>query len=344
MKIAIIAKAIESAVTYYRANGVLSELCRSNNWQCGVYAPKALTDDFLHTFDIIFFHRPILPSETFTLWKAKRAGVKVWLDIDDLLWAIPLANPARTMFSPEDRTELLTNMLNADVVTCSTEALADAIQEQFNRTAIVIPNAYNPRHGQAQAFNPTPKRPTVLWRGSNTHDGDLYAHRSAFRECQNLQHLFFGSLPWYLHKDYGGHLEKLYHENFTSTILQYFDKLRDINPTYMIVPLENNAFNRAKSNIAAIEATMYAGAVTIYPSYMPEFSKFPGIPYDDAKHLGKVLAELDKESPAKFAHVHNAAVNYVESTLMLPTINRAREQVAWYLVGGEPGARQTGGG
>jgi hypothetical protein len=331
MKIAIIAKRIESAVTYYRANAVFSELCRANNWQCGIYEPRTLTDDFLHTFDIVFFHRPILPSETFVLWKAKKAGIKVWLDIDDLLWAIPLANPARTMFSPDDQSELLTNIINADVVTCTTKALADAIQQQFNRTAIIIPNAYNDRHGEAQAFNKEPKRKTILWRGSNTHDGDLFVHRSAFREYKDLQHLFFGSLPWYLHEQYGGHLKTLYHSNFTQTIIQYLEELRKINPTFMIVPLEDNEFNRAKSNIAAIEATMYAGAVTIYPSYMPEFTKFPGIPYDNAAHLGKILAEIDREPAARFAHVHRAAVDYVNATLKLSDVNQARAQVAQWL-------------
>jgi hypothetical protein len=57
-----------------------------------------------------------------------------------------------------------------------------------------------------------------------------------------------------------------WNQNFMSYQIQ----LRGTSPDYIVVPLVNDAFNRCKSNIAWIEATN-AGAVTIAPSYLPEF-------------------------------------------------------------------------
>lgn len=326
MKIALIGKKMESAVTYYRATGPFAELCRVNDWQMAVFLPRDMTNDILHYFDIIFLHRPIHPSETEIIWKAKQVGVKVWVDIDDLLWKIPIANPASTMFTPNDRDELMKAMINADVITCSTPAIADAIQTEYDRQAIVIPNAWNDRGGPVTPFNENAPRKTCLYRGSNTHDGDLYTHRAAFRKYDTIDFAFMGALPWYFAKSYEGNLLVIRHEQWTGDILTYFDRIRQINPAFFIVPLENNAFNAAKSNIAAIEATD-AGAVTIYPSYLQEFAKFPGIPYDNPAHLVKVLTEIDTLPASTFKPIHEAAVEYVTANLRLSDVNRKRKEI-----------------
>lgn len=326
MKIAVIGKPIESAVTYYRATVPFAELCRSEGWQFVIFMPKDVSADVLHYFDLVFLHRPIHPSETATIWMCKQAGVKCWVDIDDLLWKIPLANPANSMFSPQDRQELMKAMINADVISCSTPGLADAIEKEYGRAAHVIPNAWNDRAGEMRDFNPNVQRKHILWRGSNTHDGDLFLHRSAFRPYDNIDFSFMGTLPWYFAKGYGGSLPVIRHERWTNNTLSYFARIREINPTFFIVPLEDNDFNAAKSNIAAIEATD-AGAVTIYPSYMQEFAKFPGVPYDDPAHLCKVLSEIDALSASAFMDVYRSARKYVETNLKLSEVNRIRKEI-----------------
>jgi hypothetical protein len=332
MKIAIIGKKVETAVSYYRVTPLI-DLCRQNDWQMAMFQPRDLTEDVLSYFDIVFMHRPISDAETALLWRAKRLGVKTWIDIDDLLWQIPFTNPALLHHGPEERDNLLTNFLNCDIITCSTQYLAERIEQEFARAAIVVPNAWHERTGEAKTYNIQPDKMRVLYRGSNTHDGDLFSHRSAFREYKNIEFNFMGALPWYFTREYGGHLKTLHYEKWTNSFQQYLERLRAINPTFMIVPLENNAFNKAKSNISAIEATMYAGAVCIYPSYLPEFSKMPGIPYDDVAHLHKVLAELDGQSAARFHHVHSRATDYVCSTLKLSDVNHARALVVEHLCG-----------
>lgn len=330
MKIAVIGKKIESAVTYYRATVPIGEMCRSNGWQMAVFLPRDMTEDVLHYFDIVFLHRPIHPSEVSIIWLAKQIGVRVWIDIDDLLWKIPIANPASTMFTPNDRHELMKSMLNADVITCSTPAIAEAIQTEYDRQAIVLPNAWNERGGPISEYNDKAERKTCLYRGSNTHDGDLYTHRDAFRKYDTIDFAFMGAMPWYFARSYGGNLPVIRHERWTDNVLSYFARIREINPTFFIVPLENNPFNVAKSNIAAIEATD-AGAVTIYPSYLPEFAKFPGIPYDSPAHLCRVLAELDDLPASAFRHIHDAAAEYVRTNLRLSDVNRKRADIVEFL-------------
>lgn len=330
MKIAIIQKRVETAVSYYRLAPLIA-LCRVKGWQMALFHPKELTEDVLHYFDLVFAHRPIEYFEVKALWAAKKMGVPTWVDIDDLLWKIPLHNPALLHHGPDERENLLTAFLNADVITCSTDALADEIQTEVGRTAVTIPNAWDDRAADPQPFDMEPKQVRVLYRGSNTHDGDLFTHREAFREYEGLQFSFMGALPWYFATAYGGHLKQLYHEAWTNSFQSYVQRLRDINPTYMVIPLEDNAFNRAKSNIAAIEAYMYAGAIPVYPSYLPEFAKMPGIPYDNPQHLKGVFEELSATKPALLADVHKAGVEYVRNVLPLSLVNDAREQVIEYV-------------
>lgn len=332
MKIAIIGKKMESAVTYYRVTPLI-DLCRKNNWQMAIFQPRDVTEDVLTYFDILFMHRPISDAETSLLWTANRLGVKTWIDIDDLLWDIPLTNPALIMHGPKERENLMTSFLNADVITCSTPYLAERIEKDFGRRAIAIPNAWNERTGKPTAFNAKPEKKAVLYRGSNTHDGDLFTHRAAFREYENIEFNFMGSLPWYFAKEYGGMLRTIRHEGWTNSFQSYLERLRFINPSFAVVPLENNPFNQAKSNIAAIEATMYAGAVTIYPSYLPEFAKFPGIPYDNVNHLRSIFDAISAGSTQDFEHVHRAATLYVETVLPLQKVNEAREAIVEYFRG-----------
>lgn len=152
-----------------------------------IFQPRNVTEDVLTYFDILFMHRPISNTETSLLWTANRLGVKTWIDIDDLLWDIPLTNPALIMHGPKERENLMTSFLNADVITCSTPYLAERIEKDFGRRAIAIPNAWNERTGKPTAFNAKPEKKAVLYRGSNTHDAICLPIGRRFRKSRCVQ-------------------------------------------------------------------------------------------------------------------------------------------------------------
>jgi len=131
-----------------------------------------------------------------------------------------------------------------------------------------------------------------------------------------------GELPWYLLKTYGGHLDRLNWDSFTPNTAKYFDKIKEIAPEAFIFPLEDNDFNRCKSNIAWIEATL-AGAACI-ASTLPEFHNVPTVPLSYSQYGYDTLA-LRIE--------FNLSRQYISEHLRLSQINHQRAQVVQMLTG-----------
>jgi hypothetical protein len=326
MQIAILRKDNESAVSYYRTTPML-EMCRAQNWHCEQIHPKAFSFDTAHRFDILFCHRPGSDGEINALANAKIAGCKVWLDIDDLLWKIPISNDAAQMYNPRVHGYMLQAMENADVISCSTQELKNEIYLEFGKEAVVINNAWNNRPGSDHIESPKNRIvKKALYRGSNTHAGDVYLHREAFRPCANIEWQFFGLMPWMLLKQYGGHLENVIINTWTSSVRNYFETLYAIGPDVLVFPLENNAFNRCKSNIAWIEATQ-SGAVCIAPSYMPEFADVPCLHYKDTADLIRIL-QLVSDGKSPLNSLHSESVDVMKSRFALSEINRIRVSIA----------------
>lgn len=326
MRIAILKKESESAVSYYRVTPML-EMCRVQNWHCEQINHKAFTFDTAHNFDILFCHRPGSDGEINALANAKIAGCKVWLDIDDLLWKIPISNDAAQMYNPRVHGYMLQAMENADIITCSTAELKNEIYLEFGKEAVVINNAWNDRPGSDHIESPKNRIvKKALYRGSNTHAGDVFLHREAFRAYANIEWQFFGLMPWMLLKQYGGHLENVFINTWTSSVRNYFETLYAIGPDVLIFPLENNRFNACKSNIAWIEATQ-VGAVCIAPAYMPEFASAPCLHYKDTANLIRIL-QLVSEGKAPLNSLHTESVDVMRSRFALSEINKIRVSIA----------------
>jgi len=327
MKIAILKKKEESAVSYYRVVPML-ELARQHGWHVEQIDPRYFTFDAAHGFDIVFTHRPASDSELTAIANAKFCGCKVWLDIDDLLWKIPITNDAMQSYNPRVHDCLMRGMINADVITASTEALADAIFEEFGKTAVVVNNAWNDRPGSDHIEQPKNREvKKILYRGSNTHRGDLYTHREAFKPYPNIEWHFFGAMPDMMLKPYGGHLEKAHINTWTSSVRSYFETLYAIAPDYVIFPLEDNLFNRCKSNIAWIEATQ-AGAICISPSYMPEFFKLPASHYSNVENLESAVKYISQSDGESAVFLHALSVEKMKAEYALSKINKIRHDIA----------------
>lgn len=235
----------------------------------------------LHRADWIVYHTPMDTSILGQIASAKQMGVRIWVDMDDLVinGAIPPANPAGFFFRPESVQKTLRFSLEAaDVISVTTQSLKFALVSwwQVNPNKIhVIPNALPDSVWRNRQEPQQREKPLVMWRGSITHEGDLYRFREAFQPNDGLQYLFYGSVPWVLYEAYDGKLKDLAIKDWRVGMFNYFDDLKSEKPTYMVVPLENIPFNQAKSNIAFLEGAL-AGAVTIAPAFMQEFN-VPGV-------------------------------------------------------------------
>lgn len=239
--------------------------------------------------DILFMLRPSSNEHRQIVEMAKRLGLKVWVDYDDHLLDVPDSNPAHGHYSnPKNKDNIRYCVGHADVVSVSTQFLADEYQQyRLGHPCVVIPNALHHRFVEPL---PEPNK-IILWRGSNTHEADLQTAREFFLKTQethpDMRFLFLGE-PDYRTK-------RLFKPGIMRVmppvgIDEYFSLIMSIRPAFQIVPLEDNPFNRAKSNIAWIEATMAGGMVIAPP--LPEWKRNFAI-YND---FDLSAAEMFRES------------------------------------------------
>ena len=340
IKIAVLAKPLESATTFYRSSGVFGYLGREMaafGWQVHNIGPKNFTPDTAAAYDILFAHRPVTDDEIKALRNAKLSGAKIWVDVDDLLWQIPASNPARMSFGPGHAENLRKAMVHADVITVSTPELSNQVKIEYGRESIVVSNAWNDYALPIQ--EPAPiiegEKIRIVYRGSNSHDGDLFAHRDAFREYPNIEFIFMGCMPWYFYTNYGGHMTTIIQEAWNMDIFAYFQRLIQLKPHFVVFPLEDNMFNRCKSNIAAIEATV-AGAISIHPHYMPEFAKITD-GFFDTKELTRMFEIINKSTSLSILQdEYMKQKAYLETNLRLSEINKIRIRIAAEITGKIP--------
>jgi len=276
-----------------------------------------------HKMDWVVFHQPI---DTITLQYisyCKQMGVKVWVDMDDLVLenSVPPANPAAHFFRPEHVQKTLRLSIEAaDVVSVTTETLKTALVQWWkvkSEKVYVIPNAL-PDAIWATKRRHRPNKPAkIMWRGSITHMGDLLLMRDAFKDYDNIDFVFYGHEPWMLYKRYGGSLSKLMLKDWRTGFFNFLDDLAAENSDFGIVCLENVPFNYAKSNIAWLEFT-WAGMATIAPRYMPEFDMPCIIGYGKPK--AEVGRQYAHELASVFKDIDRGAINpaqYLEQSYFL---------------------------
>jgi hypothetical protein len=226
--------------------------------------------------DILFFQRPVGKDHLEIMRMAKRLMKPVWIDFDDDYLSIPESNPRHEIYHIEGRQYLVADCIReADVVSVSTKAIADSYS-QFNKNIVVIPNAYD-----ETLFEPPVKRnaeKVILFRAGDTYMQNLDFNKEAILKCffeyPEYTWVFMGkSIPLWLTENPDVPNERLKLYDFYD-IMVYFERLMEINPEIMIVPFEDNQFNRSRSNNAWIEGTL-AGAIVVATD-LPEFQQ-PGV-------------------------------------------------------------------
>jgi hypothetical protein len=267
----------DDTCSFYRGAGPMNELRRvipevrveqiaNTGWSC------------IRKYDAIFVQRPTTKEHLAIIESARTCNIPTWLDFDDDFTCIPTDNPNWSTFSdPQVQKNLQDACRLANVITVTTESLKTTLG-QFNQNVLVIPNAYDDYLlGECK---PTERRaPTILWRGSNTHQNDLLKFKAEIvataQKFPDFEWHFLGYYPFFLTDG----MRHQFHK--AMSINKYFALIRYLRPALLFCPLVDNQFNQAKSNIAWLEAT-YAGAVTVAPNF-PQWRQ-PGVfNYTDAE-------------------------------------------------------------
>lgn len=200
------------------------------------------------------------------LKKILDSGKPVIYEADDLLFDLPETNHLKPWAT--ETAELLTQFLPLfSAITVSTPQLKDEFL-RFNPNVFVLPNMMDGR-----LFHPVSNRNdtkiTIGFCGTNTHARDLSLiddaiFRIAQRYGDKLDFLFMGYA--------GQHHAKLpgfRYVDFELGYQSYSQKLAGLNIDIALIPLEDNQFNRCKSNIKWLEysACGIAGIYSDLPPY-----------------------------------------------------------------------------
>ena len=325
-----------AAQSFYRIAFPLKELTKHRN-DIRIVESASCTMPEIAGTDCVFIHNPTTTDDIRGIATAKAfGGVKIWLDFDDLTFndGIPLSNIAWTMYNSKEITNALSVAIPAaDVISVSTQTIKDAIVLTFKTSPDkihVIPNALPDSLWEGRAkfrpFKPpTAKSPAqIMWRGSVTHEGDLYQFRSGLIEHPAIAYHFHGAKPWVIDKRYGGTLEHYSYRKWDKGIAEYFASIHGCNADYFIVPLEILPFNHAKSNIAWLEAT-YAGAGCI-ATELAEFSTVPCNTFRTAKEFGRMLKAIGDGADLR-TEKYIESVAIIKGKYLLSVTNKERIKI-----------------
>jgi hypothetical protein len=298
---------------------------------------------WLTSCDALFMQRPFTPKHAQVIVMAKMAGLPVWVDWDDDLCSVPAYNPKADLYVPEvvrPNIDRITRL--ADMVTVSTEALLKSRTEALGKLLQADGNRGPSTAGKMPAelgkvrvipnacmwpFSDLPRCKRISWRGGASHDGDLMHVLPTLNELSRAPQLslwkwlFIGDINWMVP-------DAIPQANFEhdpgADVYLYMRIFQQLAPFVHIVPFANNPFNRARSNLAWLEATS-AGAVVLAPDW--EEWRRPGIinfrDMDEFKARLKVICSQFRSADGVHPNVHESR-RFISENLLLPVVNRMR--------------------
>lgn len=346
------------ATSFYRAIGPFQELKKKHG-----YALQMSRDTnwaVLKGVDVAFIQRPFTDQHVQIVEMCRANGVPVWVDYDDDLYSVPKNNRSHKMYSSQKVQNNISRIITmADKISVSTgylksrfTAILAEIKKIHDEKEVkslynlngdkvrVIENAYDwnfvKKYRSQGLLQPKPNK-LILWRGSDTHDKDLFlyteAMAAALEASPDWTWLFVGNPFWHTIE----RLKSCPSAKPTSVLeidsldpADYWKEIYNVSPSLVIVPLEENEFNLSKSNIAWIEAN-HAGAVCLAPDW--EEWRRPGVinyrdPEDFEKKLKDYMAgKYDWETNLK------AGMEYIGENLLLSEINIKRQMILEELFG-----------
>lgn len=279
--------------------------------------------------DIVVFQRPDEPIRIEAIKKLKKLGKKIVFENDDT-FNIDY-DPQKVLSKNIEKLKIKQNALNegiklADLVTTTTEVLAQEYR-RLNNNVVVIPNSIDPFYWRSPIKNTTGKVRIGLY-GSVTSNHDYDSVIPAIEKLAKdprVQLVVWG-LPE--KRDDNKLVQKLYKEEFKFwnrfpiewhplvSIDKVHDKLRSLMLDIMLIPRLDNYFNRCKSNVKFLEASMVESAVVaqgfedgLSPYQDPQDAEHMRIVIDNSQWYQKIIELV--ENPDKRIEMGKRAREYV---------------------------------
>ena len=241
--------------SWYRAWGVYGDIMKRSDLEFDCYEDlQKVSWKHLIKYDLVVFQRA-LGNATQLAEYVTQLGIPYVYDLDDNFWEIPNHSQIKSTYNPKVLGTMEKMLKGATAITVSTQALADYIQNKLGLNCIVINNGLDLNKYKIQPYNKVGK---TIWRGSSTHIDDV-------RQFAN----FYESVAKQVNQiEFWGHdcvqgsprLDIKNSKYFAGEdLVRYFRLLQNSNIAHILCTLVDDEFNRAKSNIAWIEATLAGG-------------------------------------------------------------------------------------
>lgn len=288
----------KDATSFYRGWGPFGDLAR--NSEIPLFLHRALEVSWSAVVDkqLVVLQRPYLSNHLEILKIVARTGVRTWVDWDDLLWQVPDGNPAKVYY--ENSSEIYTRILQcaqlADVVTVSTESLKHAFPNELHAKIHVLHNRL-PQRWQYRTPHQKPKDQIwIAWRGTRTHEADWIDFVDTVLDVSRSAKVgwrIIGTAPQWVIEQLSSVVPLYHHKEIPME--RYFEWFIKEGPQadILFVPLRDNVFNRAKSNIAYLEAT-FGGMLCVGPrweEWMTGISAAEALLYTSPQHAKDCLLQ-----------------------------------------------------
>lgn len=240
-----------------------------------VQKPMEYIKDEIVKAEIVVFHRADTTNHHRVAMQLQQMGKKIVFDNDDT-YKLGNKHPFHMLDergfeeNKKFRNNIINNfILNADLITCTTEALAKEYRE-INSNVIVLPNCVDPFDWDEPLRNEG-KKVRIGIVGSTAYNHDFQHVKEFLTKLNNrddVQMVLFGLHGLDRQKenrlirrvyrkefDFWNKLKNLEHVEWVE-FRDYFRTLNELRLDIMLIPRDEANFNRAKSNVKFLEAAM----------------------------------------------------------------------------------------
>ena len=225
------------------------------------YVTNFITEDKMDGWDILLYNRIAHYDSDWKVTK-EALGAKIVMDIDDH-WKLPPNHLCYDQYR-EMEGRIINNLEQADMVTTSTEYLADKVRP-YNPNVHVLENSIPFGLNQFIEDKRDCDRVRIFWAGSVTHEQDINLLRNCIQHLKGQQDKIKMVIGGYNDTDPSSKAiwQRMF-SAFTSGGQLPYMKLHSTSPLsymqmyehadIMLIPLEASEWHSCKSNLKILEA------------------------------------------------------------------------------------------
>lgn len=246
----------------------------------------------------------------FTTWipMAQARGQKIIYDIDDNLFEIPSYNPAFRPYNSQCQKDTRAVIAACDIMTVSTLPLKEYfLNKRVHNNIVVIPNFMHHLPEYREELNDD--KIIIGYHGTITHSGDfdsslVFALSDILNKYKNVYFECMGYNPLKSMKDH----PKIKFHPFCK-IDDFHSNLYNMKIDIGIAPLQDNEFNRGKSNVKYLEYSSCGTATiasNVYPYHTTITDGENGLLVKDKRDWKKYLIMLIEDVAMRKSLAKNA--------------------------------------